>query len=216
MKASNNSESNFIRYVAVITLYILLCIIDGIITYMYTPDLSMEANPAVTSLRLGWNGIFISNIIGILILAAFSVFPIIKYDRSPIDCDSFKDYVSKLYFNRSGCLRQIFKTKKHENKSVMPASLCHAVVTGAIVSRIYVIVQSIFYLNGISPCVFCFANVSHTYCNMITYTTDKGTQFIPIVMLAVVGTVSLSSCILWHYKEYRINQRLRRSRKCAG
>ncbi len=43
-----------LKFWILITIYVLLMLADGLLTFINTPDLSMEANPLVANLGLGW------------------------------------------------------------------------------------------------------------------------------------------------------------------
>ncbi|MBQ5885802.1 MAG: hypothetical protein IIW79_05270 [Clostridia bacterium] len=52
-----------IKFWILIVVLVLLAFADGLLTFINTPDLSMEGNPLVASLGLGWEALAIANIL---------------------------------------------------------------------------------------------------------------------------------------------------------
>jgi hypothetical protein len=52
-----------LKFWSLIIILILLVFADGLLTFFNTPDLSMEGNPLVAKLGLGWGALAVANII---------------------------------------------------------------------------------------------------------------------------------------------------------
>ena len=50
----------------------LIHLMDGLVTFVNTPDLAMEGNPLVSKLGYGWGALFTANLIGFLIIVLSS------------------------------------------------------------------------------------------------------------------------------------------------
>jgi len=83
---------------AAITLLLILA--DGALTYIGTPDLSMEGNPLVSVLGLGWKALFIANSIGFALYVSGVYYAFVRYKSPVIQCNGLKQYSSMLFFNR--------------------------------------------------------------------------------------------------------------------
>ncbi len=207
MKELSNNKG-LRSYFIVVILSIVLSLADMQLTYIHTPDLTMEANPLVTVLGLGWNALLISNIIYLAFVMIMAYFPFVKYNRHIIECNGFTDFVSKLYYDKPNCFKYIL-IKNPKNKMIIFAFVGYMMSLGSILCRIYVVVVNYLAVKGgYYPCVFCAVNVSHTYCNMMNIHLNNGQHVvIPVVMAAYIIFCFLFLVCFWHYREYRINKK---------
>ncbi len=81
-------------------LYILLCCVDGALTFYHTPDLRLEGNPLVAKLGLGWGALFIANTLGVLFYA-LTARAWGTYQLPTIQADSILDWDAKLFYGES-------------------------------------------------------------------------------------------------------------------
>lgn len=85
------------NWILVSALYLFLGLMDGLLTFINTPDLQLEANPLVKYLNLGWGALFLAN------AAAFGLFVVLAraafdYKYKPIQASGFFDFYMKLLF----------------------------------------------------------------------------------------------------------------------
>lgn len=79
---------------------LLLMLLDGLLTYINTPDLAREANPLVTVFGLGWGALFTANLIAFILLFLLAWQAFVKYDTLVAPAENRREYLSQLYFGR--------------------------------------------------------------------------------------------------------------------
>ena len=67
------------RFWILIAIYLLLAFADGALTYINTPDLSLEGNPLVAKLGLGWGALAIANVAVFALFFTASYYSFFKY-----------------------------------------------------------------------------------------------------------------------------------------
>ena len=92
--------SKKLKYLLTLSVYVILMLADGFLTFINTPDLSMEANPLVLYLGLGWGALFIANLLGFIFFAWITWYTFIKYETVYTDETKITHYVSQLYYER--------------------------------------------------------------------------------------------------------------------
>lgn len=196
MKLSTSSKSSWVKFFGISLLYLLLVFADNYTTYLYTPDLSMEANPLVSLGGLGWKELIIEGIVAVAIVSFMAYLPFVYYKRTVVQCKGFREYVSKVFFKRSD-----------KNKLFAWVPIGYGAAIAGILSRIYVVTKAIFALNGYKPCILCSLNKPHTYCNAVVINIGNGQLITPFVMLTTVAVLSLMAFFLWLLSEYKINKK---------
>lgn len=83
-----------------IFLLLLLQLADGFLTYINTPDLSMEGNPLVAKLGLGWGALFIANVIAFVFIFIISYYSYFKYKTKYTTETKFTTYCSQIIYDR--------------------------------------------------------------------------------------------------------------------
>lgn len=84
----------------VFLMYFVLMLADGALTMYNTPDLSLEGNPLVTKLHLGWEALITVNLIFFVIIFIACRYSFDKYETVKADVPDLKSYISQLFFNR--------------------------------------------------------------------------------------------------------------------
>lgn len=88
------------RFVRLSAGNLLIHLMDGLVTFVNTPDLAREANPLVSKFGLGWGALFTANLIGfILIILATWWFG--RYEYEIIPSKSIFDYRMKLMYGEN-------------------------------------------------------------------------------------------------------------------
>lgn len=78
----------------------LIHLMDGLVTFVNTPDLAMEGNPLVSKLGYGWGALFTANLIGFLIIV-LSSWCFCHYEYVKIPSKSTYDYMMKLMYGEN-------------------------------------------------------------------------------------------------------------------
>lgn len=81
-------------------MYVILMLADGLLTMYNTPDLSMEGNPLVLYLHLGWGALITVNLIFFVIIFLACRYSFEKYQTIIADVPDFKSYISQVFYNR--------------------------------------------------------------------------------------------------------------------
>ncbi len=89
-----------IKWLIICGINLVLCAADGILTYINTPDLSMEGNPLIAGLSLGWEALFISNLIVLGLCALAGYYSFVKYQTAVLKANNLRQYISNILFNR--------------------------------------------------------------------------------------------------------------------
>ena len=93
-KPGKNTKYRFLRLSAG---NLLIHLMDGLVTYMNTPDLGREWNPLVRVWGFGWEALFIANAVGfVLIVLATWYFG--KYEHVSLPSKNMFDYYMKLFY----------------------------------------------------------------------------------------------------------------------
>ena len=175
---------------------LVLSVADIVLTYIGTPDLALEANPLVTVFGLGWSALIIANVFtyALYIVLIYMVF--VRYQRSVMLCEGFKQFISMLCYDRPDKFVWIWWKfpKNIVSSTFAPAGYAFAYVFPVI--RLLAIFSWILYFSGVEFCVWCFLNVRH-----ISFI------HIEVISLFVLGIIlGIILVFRWYYKEYRINK----------
>ncbi|MDE5889345.1 MAG: hypothetical protein K2H20_04930, partial [Bacilli bacterium] len=89
-----------IKFYILITIYFILILSDGILTYINTPDLKLEGNPLVSVFGLGWISLGIINMLVFILIFALAYYSYIKYKSIINDKTTYKEYYSQILYDR--------------------------------------------------------------------------------------------------------------------
>lgn len=84
----------------VFLMYVVLMLADGALTLYNTPDLSIEGNPLVAKLHLGWGALITVNLIVCVLAFIACRYSFDKYETVIADVPDLKSYISQLFYNR--------------------------------------------------------------------------------------------------------------------
>lgn len=94
------SKSQWVRYVLVLSVLLLLRAADLVITFIYTPDFGMEWNPVVSRFSAAWTGMILTQILILSVIAVLLYF-YFTYQRTPIPAGlSYNDFVYMYFFGK--------------------------------------------------------------------------------------------------------------------
>lgn len=79
---------------------LLIHLMDGLVTFVNTPDLEMEGNPLVSRLGFGWGALFTANLIGFIVIV-LSAWCFCRYEHVKIPSKNTFDYLMKLLYGEN-------------------------------------------------------------------------------------------------------------------
>lgn len=88
------------KSIRVFLTYFTLMLSDGLLTLYNTPDLSLEANPLITKLHLGWGALITVNIVFLVIIFICCRYAFEKYQTVAAEANGLKEYISQIFY---GC-----------------------------------------------------------------------------------------------------------------
>lgn len=175
-----------------VSLLYLSTVADLGITYVGTPDLSLEGNPLVSIFNLGWTALLTANVIFLIFFTWLIYYTFLQYKRPIIQCDSYKQYISMLYYQRPDKFNWTFY-RFPKNKSILPAIIGY---TGAIIIplfRVYFVAEWIGFIY--------FHDFIHLfYCqNIVLWRTI-------VFSIIILNGIFLGN--YWGWAEYQANKKL--------
>lgn len=173
-------------------IYVILMLADGVLTMYNTPDLSMEGNPLVLYLHMGWGALITVNLIFFIIIFFMCRYSFDKYQTIISDVPDFKSYISQVFYNRPDkFVWSLYKLPK--NWKSFWAMLGYCVVyslSAAAVVRVFEWLAITFRLDMTS-----YDNFRHNYC------FGRFDGMVSIIMLAIL-------MLVWLRKEYKKSCRI--------
>ena len=95
-----DNRRNKIKYWSLVSANLLLALADGGLTYGNTPDLTMEANPLVSKLGLGWGALVTVNIVILGLLFWLAYYSFFRYNTVYTKETKFTAYISQIVYGR--------------------------------------------------------------------------------------------------------------------
>ncbi len=136
-------------FIILTTSYFLITAADLILTYLATPDLSLEGNPLVTGYRFGWAGLVAVNAVTFLLYFVMARYAYIKY-RPPLsdETENMKRYLADItYGDPEKTSFGMWRLPKYWAPQI--ACLCYSVSTALPFARAIVVVEWFLMLNHI-------------------------------------------------------------------
>lgn len=178
-----------VKFYILITIYLILLLSDGILTYINTPDLMMEGNPLVSVFGLGWISLGVVNIVLFILLFLISYYSYIKYESIINDKLTFKEYFSQILYDRPDKFwSSIYKTPKNFGPFIAASGY------SALYS--FIVARSILVFEWLCE-TFSLDNSMY-----ITF-TNKYFFSRPDVILGLIIFIIL--IFYWFYKEFKNN-----------
>lgn len=177
-------------FIILTTSYFLITAADLILTYLATPDLSLEGNPLVTGYRFGWAGLLAVNAVTLLLYFVMARYAYVKY-RSPIsdETEDMKRYLADIsYGDPEKTSLGMWRLPKYWAPQI--ACLCYSVSTALPFARVVVVVEWFLMLNHIRA-PFFFTIVAMFPLGRIDF-------FIALILAWILSGV-------WIKKEFRKN-----------
>ena len=177
-------------FIILTTSYFLITAADLILTYLATPDLSLEGNPLVTGYRFGWAGLLAVNAVTLLLYFVMARYAYVKY-RSPLsdETEDIKRYLADIsYGDPEKTSLGMWRLPKYWAPQI--ACLCYSVSTALPFARAVVVVEWFLMLNHIRA-PFFFSIVAMFPLGRIDF-------FIALILAWILSGV-------WIKKEFRKN-----------
>lgn len=136
------------KAVAPLSIYLLLTLADGLLTWLGTPDLLLEANPLVMRLGLGWGTLILANLLVFLLVTILGLYTFVWYQPPRVEgARSAAEYVSVLLYDRPDRFHWVFYKLRCHWRPVV-ASCGFALVWGMICARLWNVLGWLFYFSG--------------------------------------------------------------------
>ena len=198
MENLNLSNKNIMFWFFVI-LNLIMSTADLVLTYIGSPDLSIEGNPLIYVFGLSWESLIISSIIFLAIIVMLLYYTFFRFRRIVIQCEGFKQYVSMLFYNRPDKFIWIlYKFPKNKiGLSYLGASLGYILAIVIPIVKLFAVFLWIGIINNLN-----IVNVYHNNFNVLMTPFGRIDVFIGGIILAL---------FLWYYwflKEYKINKKI--------
>ena len=143
-KPGKNTRFRFIRLSAG---NLLIHLMDGLVTYVNTPDLEREWNPLVRVLGFGWEALFIANAAG-FVLVVFATWYFGRYEHVSLPSKNMFDYYMKLFYGED--YKPVWVLYKHSrNRRSQLALIGYACYWGLTVGAVIPVVGWFWYMLDI-------------------------------------------------------------------
>ncbi|MBQ2704128.1 MAG: hypothetical protein IJF58_01115 [Clostridia bacterium] len=174
------------KFWILITVYLILALSDGLLTYINTPDLSMEGNPLVSYFGLGWCALATANIIVFVLLFMAAYYSYCKYKTVYTNETKFTAYASQIVYDRPD---MFFKgiIPKH----ITPIIACggFALLYSSIISRAIIVFEWLCTTFDVTWADGYF-NFRDIYCH----------GYLHVIVAAICMIVCM---FYWLYKEFK-------------
>ncbi|MEG0546930.1 MAG: hypothetical protein RR552_07075 [Oscillospiraceae bacterium] len=143
------------KFVLLTIFYFLITFLDLLLTYLSSPDLSLEGNPLVVNLKFGWFELILINVITFAVYFAMAYYAYIKYKPPFSKETTLKKYLADITYDnpenaKMGMIR--FPDKGHWSPQI--ACLCYSVSTALPIARLIIVVEWYLIFNNIEAPLF--------------------------------------------------------------
>lgn len=128
---------------------LLIHLMDGLLTFFYTPDLAREGNPLVSRFGYGWGALFLANLIGFLFIV-LCAWCFCRYEHISIESTGVFDYFMKL-FHGENYKPVWFWYKWSNNYRSMCAMLGYGIYWGLTAAEPVFVIGWIFDMLNVYP-----------------------------------------------------------------
>ena len=175
-----------IKFWILIVVLVLLAFADGLLTFIKTPDLSMEGNPLVSSLGLGWEALAIANILAFALMFITAYYSYFKYKTIYTNETKFTAYCSQIIYDRPDMFW----------KGLIPKHIT-PYIAGLGFSGLYALIIARAILVFEWLCI----TFNATWTN--AYFTFKNTYYFGRVDVFVGMVFAIIGVFFWFYKEFK-------------
>lgn len=167
-------------------LYFLLALSDGILTYINTPDLSMEGNPLVLNLGLGWGALIVANVLVFIFVFGLAYYSFFKYKTVYTEEITFSAYCSQIVYDRPD---QFWEPRLPKHITPYLASLGFAIPYATVAGRIITVTEWLLITFRVEGSYRYFAFRS-------TYLFGRIDAFVAII-------IAVTLMLLWFKMEFK-------------
>ena len=141
-------------FIILTTSYLLLTVADLLLTFIATPDLSMEGNPLVVIFRMDWFGLIAVNVITFCAYLAMAYYAYIRY-KSPVSAEKtdIRRFLADINYGDPDKV-SIGMTKPPKHWAPQVACLCFSVSTALPIARLIIVAEWYLLLKGIDAPLF--------------------------------------------------------------
>lgn len=134
--------------------YFLVTAADLTLTFLATPDLSLEGNPLVTTYKFGWTGLVAINVVTLILYFIMARYAFIKYRAPESDeTEDIKRYLADItYGDPEKTSLGMWKWPKYWAPQI--ACLCYSVATALPFARVIVVIEWLLMLNHVRAPLF--------------------------------------------------------------
>ena len=175
-----------LKFWSLIIILILLVFADGLLTFINTPDLSMEGNPLVAKLGLGWGALAVVNIIVFAFVFITAYYSYFKYKTVYTNETKFTAYCSQIIYDRPD---MFWKGLIPKHITPYLAGLGFSILYALIFARAIVVFEWLCITFNAT-----WTNAYFTFRN--TYCFGRVDVFVAMVF-AIIGV------FFWFYKEFK-------------
>ena len=131
------------NFILVSAANLLVAFLDLLLTYIGTPNLTMEGNPLITELSLGWPALIAINVVVSAGLVAMTYYAHIKYKSVTSSETDMKRYINEITYGDPDTKSYAgLKWPKYWGPQI--ACLCWAVTIAVPIARMFIVLEWIF------------------------------------------------------------------------
>ena len=175
-----------LKFWSLIIILVLLMLADGLLTFINTPDLSMEGNPLVAKLGLGWGALAVANICVLALVFITAYYSYFKYKTIYTNETKYTAYCSQIIYDRPD---MFWKGLIPKHITPFIAGLGFSGLYALIIARAIVVFEWL--------CI----TFNTTWTN--AYFTFRYTYCFGRVDVFVATVFALISIFFWFYKEFK-------------
>lgn len=161
-------------------------------TFLATPDLTLEGNPLVQSLAIGWGGLLAVNLVTLCFYAWMAWYAFLRY-KPPLskEITNVKRYLSDITYDTPDAGKfGMLRPPKHWAPQI--ACLCYSVVAALPFSRLIIVLEWILILSG--------THAPHFFRFVALFPLGRIDLFVAIFLAWGLSFV-------WIYQEFRANKK---------
>ena len=131
------------NFILVSAANLIVAFLDLFLTFIGTPNLTMEGNPLITELSLGWPALITINIIVSAGLVFMAYYAHIKYKTVESDETNIKRYINDITYENPD-IKSYGGTKWPKHWAPQIACLCWAVTLAVPIARMFIVLEWVF------------------------------------------------------------------------
>ena len=196
MEKTTQSNKIFMFWFLVI-LNLIMSVTDLVLTYIGTPDLSIEGNPLVYALGLSWKSLIVSSVIFFVVIVVLLYYYFFRFKRIVIQCEGFKQYVSMLFYNLPDkFIWVLYKFPKNKiGLSYLASSLGCVLAIVIPIAKLFATFLWVGIINNLN-----IVNLYHNKFNILMTFFCRTDAFIGGIILGLI------ILYYWFFREYKINK----------